>query len=144
MADLNSAETAHVGKTGGGGGKWVAYDSPKPPAVADHYAFWGDAPPTRSERCAWWVRQIERGWRPNRRIAGECYDCSAEWYGVYIWEYLNVIAPALSSPTAPELSADHARCRRCGAVVHLLLIAHHDRDCPVATPTGASTGGNPT
>lgn len=35
------------------------------------------------------------GWRPNRRIRQMCYDCSAEFYGVWLWEYLNVLAPLL-------------------------------------------------
>lgn len=81
-------------KTGGRGGAWIALE-PKPPRVADHYEYWGDEPPERSERCAYWLRQIERGWRPNRRIAAECYDCSAQWYGVWIWEYVWAINPAL-------------------------------------------------
>lgn len=32
-------------------------------------------------------------------------------------------------------SADHARCRRCGSVVHLLLTAHHDLICPPGQAT---------
>ena len=83
-------------KTGGMNTAWVEYDSPKPPPVRDRYTYWGDAPDELSARCQWWVRQIERGWRPNRHIRREGYDTSAEWYGVYIWEYLNVILPLLA------------------------------------------------
>lgn len=83
------------GKTGGGGSAWVHLEQPKPPRVTDRYEYWGEAPPEISERCKYWVRQIERGFRPNRRLAGECYDCQAEWYGVWIWELYNVIWPAL-------------------------------------------------
>lgn len=82
-------------RTGGGGGVWVGIESPKPPKVTDRYRYWSDPPPEQSERCRYWLRQIERGWRPNKHIAREGYDTSAEWYGVYIWEYLNVIHPAL-------------------------------------------------
>ena len=92
-------------KTGGMGGVWVAYGSPKPPPVADHYAYWSEAPPEQSARCTWWLRQIDLGWRPNRRIRAENYDSSAAWYGVYIWEYLRVIAPALSLSGSPMSSA---------------------------------------
>lgn len=82
-------------KTGGWGGPWIELERPKPPPVRNHYDFWGDPPDERSARCAWWVRQIDRGWRPNRAIESHCYDCSAQWYGIWIWEYVNVIAPKL-------------------------------------------------
>lgn len=82
-------------KTGGMGGTWVEIERPKPAPVADHYAYWADPPPVRSERCAYWLRQIKRGWRPNRFVRREGYDSSAQWYGIYIWEYLNEIVPAI-------------------------------------------------
>lgn len=85
------------GKTGGDAGAWIELEKPRPPAVGDHYQFWGDRPPERSERCAYWLRQIERGWLPNRRWAREGYDAASELYGVYIWEYLNEITPALAA-----------------------------------------------
>lgn len=81
-------------KTGGWGGSWVVLDRPKPPRV-DHYAFWGEPPAELSPRCRYWLAQIERGWRPNRFVRRMGYDEAAEWYGVYLWEYLNVIAPRL-------------------------------------------------
>lgn len=85
-----------VGKTGSVGQPWVEIEQPKPARVDDRYQYWTEPPPARSLRCEYWVRQIGRGWMPNRRISGECYDCSAEWYGVYIWEYLNVLYPLIS------------------------------------------------
>ena len=84
-----------MSKTGGMGGEWVEIEKPRPPAVADHYRYWGEAPPERSERCAYWLRQIARGWLPNKRLRAEGYDTSAEMYGVYIWEYLHEIQPAV-------------------------------------------------
>jgi hypothetical protein len=84
-------------KTGGQGGTWIVLDRPKPPAVDDCCRYWGDPPPELSERCRYWLRQIERGWRPNRFIRLHCYDCAAEWYGVWIWEYINVIRPRVVS-----------------------------------------------
>ena len=69
----------------------------KPPRVTDHYEYWNDPPPEESERCAYWLAQIAEGWRPNRRLRGECYDCSAEILGIYIWEYLNKYQPALEA-----------------------------------------------
>lgn len=83
-------------KTGGWGGHWVALERPKPPAVPCRYDFWRYLPDDLSPRCSWWLRQIEVGWRPNRYIRRMGYDESAEWYGVYIAEYLHVIEPALS------------------------------------------------
>lgn len=101
-----------MGKTGGWGGPWVELERPKPPPVEDRYRYWLEAPPELSERCRYWLRQIERGWRPNRHISREGYDSSAQWYGVYIYEYTRVIYPALyaletvptSSPVGPRPS----------------------------------------
>lgn len=72
----------------------------KPPQVDDRYLYWIEAPPELSARCEYWLRRIADGWRPNRRIRGQGYDTSAEWYGVYIWEYLNKIVPALAEADA--------------------------------------------
>ena len=89
-----------MSRTGSGGGPWVDLERPKPPKVDDHYAYWLEPPPQLSERCQYWIRQIERGWCPNRRWSQEGYDSSAKLYGVWIWEYCNVISPALMSPTS--------------------------------------------
>lgn len=92
-------------KTGGGGGPWVPLERPKPARVADHYAYWLEKPPAESERWAYWLRQIERGWRPSRSIWQLGYDSSTQWYGVWIWEYLNRIYPALDAATGPAPAA---------------------------------------
>lgn len=42
------------------------------------------------------LRQIDRGWRPNHAISTLGYDGSAGWYGIYIWEYLYLVAPRLA------------------------------------------------
>lgn len=84
-----------MGKTGGWGGPWVELERPKPPPVADEYAYWGNPPPKLSPRCVYWMRQIQRGWRPNRRIQIMGWSSSTEWFGVWTWEYLNVIYPKL-------------------------------------------------
>jgi hypothetical protein len=82
-------------KTGGWGGPWVALERPKPPKVEDRYLYWSEPPHMRSDRCEYWLRQFERGWRPNGRILGMGYDSDAQWFGVYLWEYLNVLSPRL-------------------------------------------------
>jgi hypothetical protein len=100
------------GKTGGGNTEWVEYDSPKPPAVPEHerYGNVGQAVPYHvgpnpddklSERAKWWLRQIERGWRPNKRNLNCCWDCNTEWLGVRGWEYMEYIQPALRPPVPP-------------------------------------------
>ena len=68
-----------------------------PPRVKDQYEYWhsDNPPPERSARCQYWLEQIAAGWRPNARISCLGYDDSAEFYGVYIWEYLNVLSPFL-------------------------------------------------
>lgn len=96
-------------KTGTLGRAWVRLEQPKPPPVADHYAYWMGPPPQRSERCTYWLRQIERGWLPNKHWRAEGYDSSAEvLYGVYIWEFINEIAPAVSE----SMNAESARPSR--------------------------------
>ena len=67
----------------------------KPPRV-DRYEYWGDPPPVPSPRLAWWLdRIVDEGWKPNRRISGEGYDGTAEFFGVYLWEWLNVLYAAV-------------------------------------------------
>lgn len=82
-------------KTGSGGRPWIQVDRPKPPRIRDEERYWSDPPPEPSERCLYWVRQIDRGWLPNRRIGGIGYHGAAVWFGVYLWEYLNVLAPLI-------------------------------------------------
>lgn len=84
-------------KTGSGGRPWIELERPKPsPIDDDEYRYFGDPPPGLSERCKYWVRQIERGWLPNKHISREGYSVKAEWFGVYIWEYVNVLAPLIT------------------------------------------------
>lgn len=84
-------------KTGSGGRGWVRLEGSRPSPVREVEDYWMEAPPSLSDRCRYWVRQIERGWLPNRRISGEGYYSSAIWYGVWIWEYLNVIYPLVAT-----------------------------------------------
>lgn len=58
--------------------------------------YWGDKPPRPSHRCVYWLLRFKAGWAPNRRIRSFGYYASAEWYGVWIWEYLNVLAPIIA------------------------------------------------
>lgn len=83
-------------KTGSGNRRWMILERPKPAKVSDAEEYWLFAPSQLSARCAYWVRQIERGWLPNRRIVREGYQNGADWYGVYIWEYLNVLDPLVT------------------------------------------------
>lgn len=57
--------------------------------------YWMEPPPEPSPQLAKWMAKIKAGWTPNRRIGSLDYYSSAEFFGVYIWEYLNVIRPAL-------------------------------------------------
>lgn len=68
-----------------------------PPRVKDVTAYWVDRPPAPSARCLAWLDRIESGWRRNRRIKSMGYHESAEYFGVCIWEWLNVLRPALGS-----------------------------------------------
>lgn len=76
---------------------------PAPPRVFDHYAFWRDRPPEQSARCTWWLARIAAGWRPNARVSAMGYDDKAEFFGVWMWEYLNVLYPVLAGlPREPN------------------------------------------
>lgn len=66
-----------------------------PPRVTDVTLFWTEPPPARTARCDWWLRRIAAGWRRNKRVGSLGYHSAAEFYGVYIWEYINVLAPVL-------------------------------------------------
>jgi len=68
----------------------------KPPKVENVEDYWVDKPPEISLRCLWWLARIEKGFTPNRRLRSFGREEAAEFYGVYIWEYLNLIHPAMS------------------------------------------------
>ena len=69
----------------------------KPPPVDDHYRYWTEPPPEPSDRLRYWLRRLNEGsWHPNRHIMCEGYDTSAHVLGVYIWEYLHVLGPAMA------------------------------------------------
>lgn len=68
-----------------------------PPRVKDIEAFWTEPPPVPSERALWWVKRIESGWVGNRRTQAMGYYEAAHYFGVYIWELLNMLRPALDA-----------------------------------------------
>ena len=70
-----------------------------PPRVDNVERYWTEPPPTRSARCLMWESKIRGGWRPGRRINRLDYYSAAQWYGVYLWEYLNVISPLVDELT---------------------------------------------
>lgn len=68
----------------------------KGPPRVDRYEYWGEPPPEPSPRLAYWLdRILDEGWKGSARILGAGYDGTAEYFGVYLWEYLNVLYPAL-------------------------------------------------
>lgn len=66
-----------------------------PPRVKDASTYWTELPPEQSPRCTWWVARIRAGWRPNARVRSEGYEGATAFYGVYVGEYLKVIAPLI-------------------------------------------------
>ena len=56
--------------------------------------YWSEPPPVVSPRCRHCLKRIAEGWRP-RLIDG--YYGNSTYLGVYIWEYLQLIMPALHS-----------------------------------------------
>lgn len=65
--------------------------------------YWVDEPPERSARCAWWTARVEGGWRRNGRIKSLGYHESAEYFGVWIWEWINVLSPLLNAKERERL-----------------------------------------
>lgn len=57
--------------------------------------YWQHPPLEPSPRLLHWQGKIAAGWEPNRRISSMGYYEASEWFGVYIWEYLNVLRPLL-------------------------------------------------
>jgi hypothetical protein len=68
-----------------------------PPRVDNVYFYWEDPPPERSAKCAYWLARIKDGWRPNRRISEMGCSESAEFFGIYVWEWVNVVRPIISA-----------------------------------------------
>jgi hypothetical protein len=61
------------------------------------YEFWTNPPPTMSARCSWWVDRVRGGFRRNKRLKVMDYSDSAAFFGVYVWEWLNVLWPMFYS-----------------------------------------------
>lgn len=73
------------------------------PARVDNIErYWSEPPPERSPRCTWWVARIDAGWRRNRRLSAMGYYTSAAYFGVYIWEWCEVLWPMLRDGTAAQ------------------------------------------
>lgn len=78
------------------GSRYTTVMKPQAPRrVDDPDRYWGDPPPERSARCAWWVERINAGWRRNRRLREMNYYASAGYFGIYIWEWQHVLYPLL-------------------------------------------------
>lgn len=73
-----------------------------PPPVDDRYRYWNERPPEFSARCLYWIDRLNSyghpnsyDWRdvqalyPEDGCAG--YDANAEHFGVYMWEWFNII-----------------------------------------------------
>lgn len=70
-------------------------DAPK--SVEDVEDYWDDRPPALSNRCVWWMARIINGWRSDGVNSTYSESGKASVYGVYVWEYINVIRPLLRS-----------------------------------------------
>ena len=71
--------------------------APAPPRVDNSLdsRYYTELPAEQSARCTYWVKKIAAGWRPNKRINKLGYSEAAQYFGVYVSEYINVIAWAL-------------------------------------------------
>ncbi len=65
------------------------------PKVEDITEYWNEPPPVLSERCIFWVTKIRTGWQRNYVLRKLDLEESSEFFGVYIWEYINILYPML-------------------------------------------------
>ena len=75
--------------------------------VHDIEAYWTSPPPERSARCVEWLDRIAAGWRPNRRVRSMGYYYAADFFGVYIWEYMHVLSPVVHDASAGVRASWH-------------------------------------
>lgn len=61
----------------------------------NRYDYWTERPPIPSPNLAKWVAKIKAGWWPNSRIGCMGYDEKCHFFGIYLWEYFNVILPLM-------------------------------------------------
>lgn len=73
-----------------------------PTQVKDVTEYWTSPPPEQSARAKYWLERLNAGWRPNRRIRQFGYHEAAKFFGVYIWEYINVLSPLINKPLMAE------------------------------------------
>jgi hypothetical protein len=57
--------------------------------------YWEAPPPQRSTNCNKWLARFADGWKANRRIRQMGYHEAADFFGVYIWEFTNLLLPAM-------------------------------------------------
>lgn len=69
--------------------------------MIDIYQYWNDPPPEPSPRLIPWIKKIQAGWKPNRRIRQMGYETRCDFFGVYLWEYWNVLIPLLRQQEKP-------------------------------------------
>lgn len=60
-----------------------------------------ERPGMPSMRLGWWLEYVSRGWRPDGRLRTLGYLDAAKWFGVYVWEFRNVLVPAMREPRPP-------------------------------------------
>lgn len=65
------------------------------PKVEDITDYWDNPPAILSLRCKFWITKIFRGWRANPGLIKLDEEKASEFYGVYIWEYINILFPML-------------------------------------------------
>lgn len=68
---------------------------PIPQRVDNQQEYWSRPPPQLSARCQYWVDKLSTGYVVNTRITGQGYYTACEYFGVYLWEYLNVLSPMI-------------------------------------------------
>lgn len=74
----------------------------KPPAVRDAGAYVLTPPPVLSPRVEYWLRRFsDQTWKPNRRLRRADHETPGRHLGVYLWEYWNLIVPAMAGRDTP-------------------------------------------
>jgi hypothetical protein len=109
----------------------------KPKSVEDITAYCSDPSPARSARCDYWLYMFAQGWKRNRRLSRMGYYESANFFGVFIWEYFNILMPV----EAPE---SHAALRAAKASApHLYYLSLVDGTTVVIPRSRPTFGAMP-
>ncbi len=88
---------------------WDRVKMPPVPKDFDIYKYTNVPPPVNSPRLLPWIKRIQMGWSFPKHVKYEGYSTKTQYFGVYVWEYQNVLSPMFDGDVA---SGDHLELLR--------------------------------